>query len=145
MRTSFSLKYRLTVPLEIELIKIIGPVPSTAPGATGATQTITVPAFISVNGNGQAVGDPILMRDPIVAAFRKPNVRRSTDACTGGQGAKQPGSSGPVHWITRRHDDTDRISLDLLCSARSFTPDRTASSPRIAAVPEITLMTCFRN
>ena len=38
------------------LIKIIGPIPSTAPGGTGVVQTFNVPAFVTISSSGVATG-----------------------------------------------------------------------------------------
>jgi hypothetical protein len=105
------------------LIKVIGPIPSTAPGATGAVQTFNVPALITIGAGGAATGDPILMRDPTFAAF----VARTTGARPvlywriGGRNSQD--RPGPVHWISRRHDDGDRTFRWIYSQpARTFTP-----------------------
>ena len=106
-----------------DLIRVIGPIPSTAPGATGAVQTFNVPAFVTVSGGGVATGDPVCMRDPTFAAFvRRTSGARPTVYWRVGARNSQD-HPGPVHWISRRHDDPDRTFRWVYSQpVRSFTP-----------------------
>jgi hypothetical protein len=105
------------------LIKVIGPIPSTAPGATGAVQSVPVSAFITLGAGGTAVGDPIFMRDPAFAAFvnRTSTARPTLYWRVGARNSQD--RPGPVHWITKKHDDRDRTFRWIYSTpVRSFTP-----------------------
>ncbi|NUQ69795.1 MAG: hypothetical protein HUU17_03150 [Chthonomonadales bacterium] len=97
------------------LILQLGTVYSTAPLSTGVTQVL--PGEVDLTTN------PVLLRDAVFANYvnRVPGATKPTLYWRVG-GRNDADRPGPVHWISRNHQDRDRTFRYVYSEVRSFTP-----------------------